>query len=59
MGQRLQAMTDATLERAAADPRLKPSARRAASEELARRAKLTNHCPRGRACNSWDCEKEH
>ena len=59
MGQRLAAMTDAALDRLARDSRMKQGARRAAEKELARRAKLDDHCPRGRACSDWRCEKDH
>lgn len=59
MGKRLAAMPDATLERAANDARLSPSARRAARQEIERRERVVNHCPRGAGCQAWDCKKGH
>lgn len=56
---RLETIPDATLERVARDPAVGTGNQRAAQAELARRAKLTNHCPRGKACGAWNCEKEH
>lgn len=59
MSAKLAVVPDATLARASRDERLSSKARRQAGDELARRANLTNHCPRGKGCADWTCTKEH
>lgn len=59
MSAKLAVVPDATLARASRDDRLSSKARRQAEQELARRATLSNHCPRGRGCSDWTCMKEH
>jgi hypothetical protein len=59
MGQRLATLPDATLERVSRDPRMSEAARHAARHELERRTRLNDHCPAGRGCTDFHCEKFH
>lgn len=56
---RYETFPDVTLERIVADDHSPEAAKRRAREELSRRSRIVDHCPRGRACGAWGCEKVH
>lgn len=59
MGKRLATSPDSLLRRISSDPRISSAARRAVLSELEARMRNNDHCPDGKGCSKWDCEKDH
>lgn len=59
MGKRLATAPDSLLRRVSRDSHISAAARRAAKHELDRRERNDGHCPNGKGCSNWNCERDH